>query len=97
MSLETNTPNVVISDAPPPVYQCRNAMEMAVCDAVVQLLRRGYDPIAFIGRNEKGQIEVHARSSSFTSIGHAVDTFREAQAKLVDELFRIRKPVRDRQ
>lgn len=88
-------PTVVISDTPPPVVQCRNAFEENACNEILTILRRGQMPVAFISRVTKtNEIEVHARSCEFRSIGHAVDIMVEAKAKLVNSLFRKKMPAR---
>lgn len=81
-------PKVVISDAPPPAVQCRDGVEVAACNQLLLIIRRGQDPIVVITRDRSGAIEAHARSASFTSVAHLVDSMGAATQKLVAALFR---------
>lgn len=88
-------PKVVISDTPPPVVQCRDHVEASACEAVLQVLRRGYVPIMFVVRKEKGgEINVFAQSKDFPSVSYANDVMHMATAKLLHALFRKGLPAR---
>ena len=81
-------PKVVITDTGPPVVVCRDGRERAICDELLTILRRGGEPLAIILRLPSGEIEVHARSRSFHSVQHMLETMQVAAAKLAQSLFR---------
>ena len=87
-------PKVVISETGPPIVVCRDGRERAMCDELLTILRRGGEPLAIILRLPSGEIEVHARSRSFDSVQHMLETMQMAAAKLADTLFRRKLQAR---
>lgn len=88
MKAEARIGKVVIRDGPPPTVVCRDAVEQHAAEAIVQIIRRGGEPIATIYRKADGAIEVSARSVAFSSVAHAVEVMKEATVKLTASLFR---------
>lgn len=93
MGFDVGQPTVVISDTPPPVVQCRNAQEVAACEQVIQIIRRGQEPILFVTRLPRGEHEVHARGWAFPTIKRATEILDETKAKLIANLIRRKVPA----
>jgi hypothetical protein len=81
--LSTNVPKVVITDRPIVVH-CRDEREAEAAEALLDVIRRRGDPIAIVYRRRGSrEVEVLARSSSFSSARDVTDVMQEAAAKLV--------------
>jgi len=88
MKFTGTDPKVVISDTPPPTVVCRSPEEQRACESLLQLMRRGFDPIVVIGRQQDGTIEAHAKSASFPSLPYLQQVMQEATAKLLAAFFK---------
>lgn len=100
MTMGVGNPTVVISDTPPAFFALngeakerrfyvRNEVEMGAAVAVVNILRRGWAPIAFIYMKPSGEVGVHGSSQAFGSVDRANAIMEAAKAKLLSELFRM--------